>query len=90
MKWFKKIREYLFLEFLRAPKIGGADSEWQIDESYLSGRKKYNVGRLNTGDIKNKESVHDKLKAIISDNKSKRNYGNQVEGHWMFGMVIQK
>jgi hypothetical protein len=27
--------------------------------------------------------------AIITDNKSKRNYGNQVEGPWVFGMVLQ-
>ena len=32
----------------------------------------------------------DKLRAIISNNKSKRNYGNQVNGPWVFGMVLQE
>ena len=32
----------------------------------------------------------DKLRAIISNNKSKRNYGNQVNGPWVFGKVLQE
>ena len=87
--WFRKIRDYLYLKFLEAPPAGGEQFEWQIDESYFSGRRKYNRGRYKTGDKKSKESIKDKLLAIITNNKSKRNYGNQVEGPWVFGMVLQ-
>ena len=88
--WYRKIRDYLYLEFLRAPASGGANFEWQIDESYFSGRRKYNRGRYKTGDSKTKETVLDKLRAIMTNNKSRRNYGNQVQGPWVFGMVLQK
>ena len=37
-----------------------------------------------------KESVGDKLEAIILDNNSKRNYDNLVKGPRVFDMVIQK
>ena len=70
--------------------MGGSEYEWQIDESYFSGRRKYNRGRYKTGDVKIKETVRDKLKAILTNNKSKRNYGSQVQGPWVFGMVLQK
>ncbi len=89
-EWFKRIRYCIYLKFLQAPPLSGSGYEWQIDESYFSGRRKYNRGRYKTGDVKTKETVRDKLDAIITNNKSKRNYGSQVQGPWVFGMVLQK
>jgi hypothetical protein len=31
----------------------------------------------------------DKLRAVTSNNKSRRNYGNRVDGPWVFGIVLQ-
>ena len=62
----------------------------QIDESLFRGRRKYNRGRYKTGDASRKETVRDLLDAITSNNTSKKNYGNRVEGPWVFGMVIEK
>jgi hypothetical protein len=89
-KWFRRIRTYLYLLLLEAPPMGGAGYEIQIDESLFRGRRKYNRGRFKTGDEKTTETVREKLLAIISGNKSRRNYGNRVDGPWVFGMVLQK
>ena len=90
ISWFSKIRNYLYAEFLEAHPLGGNDYEWQIDESYFSGRRKYNRGKYKTGDYVTQGTVADQLQAIIGGNSSKRNYGNRVEGSWIFGMVLQK
>ena len=57
----------------------------KIDESLFSGRRKYNRGRLLIGNFSTETRK-------INNNQvtSKRNYGNRVNGPWVFGMVCQK
>ena len=89
ISWFEKIRDYCHHNLLMAKPMGGANFNIQIDESLFRGRRKYNRGRLKPGDIKPKEYVVEKLKSIINNNITNRNYGNRVEGPWVFGMVLQ-
>lgn len=89
ISWFEKIRDYCHHNLLMTKPMGGANYNIQIDESLFRGRRKYNRGRLKPGDIKPKESVVEKLKSIINNNITNRNYGNRVEGPWVFGMVLQ-
>ena len=90
IKWWCKIRNYLHLLLLQAPPMGGKGYVVQIDESLFRGRRKYKVGKFKTGDIRPQRTVRDILDSLISNNRSKRNYGNRVDGPWVFGMVIEK
>ena len=90
INWYNKIRRYLYVLMLQAPPMGGKGYRVQIDESLFRGRRKYNRGRYKTGDTKQKVNVRDILDALVSNNKSKRNYGNRIDGPWVFGMVLEK
>ena len=90
IKWFRKIRRYLYLLQLEAPPMGGPGFSIQIDESLFRGRRKYNRGRFKTGDTKPNETDKDKTLAKSLSNKTHRNYGNRVDGPWVFGMVLEK
>ena len=77
-----------FSSIKRTPN-GGRNFNIQIDESLFRGKIKSNRGRLLKGDKKPKESVMDKLRSIVENNESHRNYGNRVTGPWVFGMILQ-
>ena len=89
INWFEKIRNYCYFHLLNAPPMGGTEFNIQIDESLFRGRRKYNRGRYLKGDQKVKETISDKLKSIMENNKTNRNYGNKVTGPWVFGLVLQ-
>jgi hypothetical protein len=57
---------------MNEPRIGGADEIVQIDESYMRGRRKNNVGRVMQGN------------AVPL---ARANYGRAVVGPWVVGMV---
>jgi hypothetical protein len=89
LSWFKKIRNVCYLKQLSAPAMGGPGWQIQIDESLFHGRRKYNRGRLRKGDKKPKEPtevVAGEVEGVVN----KRNYGNRVDGPWVFGLVAQK
>ena len=77
-----------------APLMRGKGYSAQIDESLFQGRRKYNRGRLLTGNKKTEESMCHRLRSYTKPNKeskkSKRNYGSRVQGPWVFGIVISK
>jgi len=89
ISWFDKIRNYCHSHQLDASPMGGKGYNIQIDESLFRGKRKSNRGRLLLGDKKPKENVLDKLRSIVENNQSSRNYGNRVTGPWVFGMVLQ-
>lgn len=91
IKWYSKIRKNLLEAMLSAPAMGGKGFSIQIDESLFRGKRKYNRGRLLLGNKKPIESLSDRLRSFTkTKNTSKRNYGNQITGPWVFGLVLQK
>ena len=62
--------------------MGGPGYRAQIDASLFRGRRKSNRGRMLSGDNEPERTVRGKLEAIISAslNKSKRNYGDRIDG----------
>jgi len=73
--WFNYIREVLTDRLRDAPPMGGPGEIVQIDESFMRGRRKYNRGRMLQGN---------------RVPPARRNYGKQVVGPWVFGMVWKK
>ena len=67
----------------------GPGYEIQIDESIFHG-KKNSLRKIQTNDETHKDSVRDRLLAIISNNKTKRNYSQRVESLFVFGIVTKK
>jgi hypothetical protein len=76
--WFKKIRNILFESMNESQPMGGPGYRIQIDESLFQGKRKNNKGRLLKSDVNSKNSF------------KKKNYGNRVQGPWVFGLVCQK
>lgn len=91
-KWYQKIRSFLMMLQFKALPMGGPDSQAQIDESLILGKRKYNRGRMLKGDKKPKEMLKDRLRAyqLMSLKKKNKNYGSRVSGPWVFGIVCQK
>ncbi|CAF0714116.1 unnamed protein product, partial [Brachionus calyciflorus] len=78
INWYKKIRNILYDSMLDAPEMGGPGYRIQIDESLFQGKRKSNRGRLLSSDKGSKKSFRSK------------NYGDRVQGPWVFGLVCQK
>ncbi|CAF1119304.1 unnamed protein product [Brachionus calyciflorus] len=78
INWFKKIRSCIYDSMLELPQMGGDGYRIQIDESLFQGKRKYNRGRLLKSDIGSKKTF------------KKKNYGDRVQGPWVFGLVCQK
>ena len=70
--------------------MGGKRYVFQIDESLFRGRRKYNLGKFKTGDIRPQRIVKYILDSLTFNKRSKRNYGNRVDGPWVFGIAIEK
>ena len=86
LRWYKRLRDICTAQMLTSTKMGGPGFELQIEESLFQGKRKYHRGRMLQGDKKPKEpSELDNAPA-----KTKRNYGNRVQGPWVFGIVCQK
>lgn len=90
IRWLEKIRSALCKEQEKAAPMGGPGYVVQLDESLFQGKRKYNRGRLLKSDKKPKESLADQLRSMTRGKKSKRNYGNRIQGPWVFGLVCQK
>ena len=64
----------------------------QIDESLLRGKRKYNRGRLLSGDDPvPQEDVNEFIELSGSDdeeNDHQRNYGRRITGPWIFGLSL--
>ena len=79
--WFIMCREVCSsIVHGRPQMVGTRDNPVQIDESYFSGRRKNNRGRLLHG---NQPAERDQN--IVPDNN--RNHGNRVGGPWVFGLI---
>lgn len=87
LQWYKKIREICTSNMKSSPPMGGPGFELQIDESLFQGKRKYHRGRLLMGDKKTQESDPNNPNEKPKNN---RNYGNRVQGPWVFGIVSQK
>ncbi|XP_065303829.1 uncharacterized protein [Dermacentor albipictus] len=71
--WRNYAREVVRDELLARPPLGGPGRIVQIDECLLRGKRKYNRGRLMTGD---------------NVPPSRQNYGGIADrGPWVFGMI---
>ena len=75
VNWRNYIREVCQRSLNDAPPMGGPGEIVQIDESLMRGRRKYNRGRLLRGN---------------RVPPARQNYGNQVVGPWIFGMVWKR
>lgn len=64
--------------------MGGPGYVVQIYESLFQGKQKYNRGRLLKSDKKPRENIADRLRSMINGKKTKRNYGDRVQGPWVF------
>lgn len=73
--WFNYIREIFRSRLDEAPAMGGPGEIVQIDESFMRGRRKYNRGRMLQGN---------------RVPPARQNYGNQVVGPWIFGLVWKR
>ena len=77
VKWCNLIREACH-EYLENEMIGGEGEIVQIDESLMRGYRKNNKGRYLLGDILNLDPT---------ENSRRSNYGQRIDGPWVFGMV---
>lgn len=78
VNWTNFIRERISEFQDTREKIGGVNSVVEIDETLMRGRRKNHQGRYLIGDYLGEEPDH---------NLRRSNYGNRVEGPWVFGMI---
>jgi len=78
--YFNRLRETCSRKCSERPKmIGTAKEPVQIDEAYMSGRRKYNRGRTLDGD-KRAEEVEPEARG------RRRNGGDRISGSWVLGL----
>jgi len=100
--WFNLCRDVCYIALDRAPPMGGVDELFEIDEALMRGNtRKNNRGRQTPYDRERRHAIDDvrvigRVIALISnavydddddDINNMRNYGNQVEGRWVFGIA---
>lgn len=79
--WFNMCREVCSSVISKRPQMEGTfQHPIQIDESRFAGRRKYNRGRLLTGDA---QPVSEDEDAHV---ENARNHGARVDGPWVFGL----
>lgn len=90
--WLNLFRE-VCTSFLKDEPLyaGVADDPIQIDESYFSGRRKNNVGRLQVGNIRSSNESQERAQEEVDSGNTlpttpDRNMGGQVVGPWVFGI----
>ena len=59
--WYKKIREFLYLELNTAPPMACEGNIVQVDESLFRGKRKSHRCRLLAGELKVKETQLDQI-----------------------------
>ena len=78
--YLNRLREMCSRKCSERPKMIGTESEpVQIDETYTSGRRKYNRGRTLDGDARAEETESEAR-------GRKRNGGDRVSGYWVLGL----
>ena len=60
--------------------VGTKENPVEIDEARFAGRRKYNRGRLLTGD--ERAELTDSEADVINN----RNHGQRIDGPWVFGL----
>ncbi|XP_076031863.1 uncharacterized protein LOC143019764 [Oratosquilla oratoria] len=81
--WYNMCREVcgeIVSHRTRGQMIGTEEKPIQIDESRFAGRRKYNRGRLLTGDHAPETKDSD------ADIVNNRNHGARIDGPWVFGL----
>lgn len=85
--WFNLCRDIPVELFRRRDKMGGPDCMFQIDESLLRGKRKYNRGRFRGGEvILDQLDENDPNAANIINS---RNHGRRISGPWVFGICYR-
>jgi len=87
--WYNLCRDVVFEQFKHRGKMGGKGYIVQIDESLFQGKRKYSRGILRLGDHRpnnNANSYSDSNSDDSDEENQNRNYGNRVQGPWVFGM----
>ena len=80
-KIFKRCRNVCSETLNKREKMRGTHEDpIQIDEARFAGRRKYNRGRLLTGDSTSSENSPESV-----DNN--RNHGRRIDGPWVFGLL---
>ena len=96
--WYNMCREVCSQVLRTQPKlVGTTDSLVQVDESYFSGRRKYNRGRILQFEKKSARSVlpdwHGEVPLSTEEElnpTSRRIYGNCIAGPWVVGLYKTK
>ena len=81
--WYNMCREVcgeIVSHRTRSQMIGTPENPIQVDEARFAGRRKYNRGRLLTGDYAPETENSD---ADVENNK---NHGARIDGTWVFGL----
>lgn len=95
--WYNMCRDVCVDMYGKRSKMGGVGLVVQIDESLFQGKRKYNRGRLLASDRRRHETVpvsdsdsSDCENEPTNGESSAQNYGQRVQGPWVFGMCCNK
>jgi transposase len=81
--WFETLRDVSSQIIAKEQKmLGTRDNPIQIDEARFAGRRKYNRGRMLTGDFA--PTSEDAGSIVVN----KRNHGARIDGPWVFGLRL--
>ncbi|KAF4527821.1 hypothetical protein B566_EDAN016305 [Ephemera danica] len=87
--WYNLCRDVPRRKWEVRAKLGN-DELVQIDETLLRGKRKYNRGRLLSGDQQDREGEDSDLESDETDSLieilGRRNFGRQIAGPWVFGL----
>ncbi|CAK5025647.1 unnamed protein product [Meloidogyne enterolobii] len=84
--WRSLFRDPPYILFDRAEPMGGLGELCQVDEILLRGKRKNNKGRYTIGDLEGKQQESDDEDDDYEEHRNMRNYGDKVDGPWIFGI----